>query len=123
MVTIRSGSLDEFFDSALETAKEIDEGKKITPKHTIWVESEDMVKILKPQRRILLQYLKNKTKVYYSSLIKDLKKSPSSLNKDLELLSKYNLIKISKEPNKGHGIRKVIKPLFYNEDIEFKAVI
>ncbi len=123
MVTIRSGSLDDFFDSALETAKEIDEGKKVTAKHTIWMESEDMAKMLKPQRRILLKYLKNKTKVYYSSIIEELKKSPSSLNKDLELFSKYNLIKILKEPNKGHGIRKVIKPLFYNEDIEFKTVI
>jgi len=53
-----------------------------------------------------------KTKVYYSVILDELKKSPSSLNKDLELLSKYQLIDVLKEPNTGHGIRKIIKPLY-----------
>ena len=36
---------------------------------------------------------------------------------------KYQLIDILKEPNSGHGIKKVIKPLYANESIEFKAVV
>jgi hypothetical protein len=107
----------------LQTAKEIDEKQKVTPKHTIWMETDDLLNILKPQRTILLQYLKNKTKVYYSVILDELKKSPSSLNKDLELLSKYQLIDILKESNAGHGIRKVIKPLYINEQLEFKATV
>ena len=123
MITIQSGTIDDFFKSALHTAKEIDENKKVTPKHTIWMETEDLLNILKPHRTKLLQYLKNKTKVYYSVILDELKKSPSSLNKDLELLLKYQLIDISKEPNAGHGIRKVIKPLYTNEQLEFKAMV
>jgi predicted transcriptional regulator len=123
MITIQSGTIDDFFKSALHTAKEIDENKKVTPKHTIWMETEDLLNILKPHRTKLLQYLKNKTKVYYSVILDELKKSPSSLNKDLELLLKYQLIDILKEPNAGHGIRKVIKPLYANEQLEFKAVV
>ena len=61
--------------------------------------------------------------MYYSVLLDELEKSPSSLNKDLELLSKYQLIDILKEPNSGHGIKKVIKPLYFNEQIEFKAIL
>jgi len=123
MITIQNGTIDDFFESALQTAKEIDEKQKVTPKHTIWMETDDLLNILKPQRTILLQYLKNKTKVYYSVILDELKKSPSSLNKDLELLSKYQLIDILKESNAGHGIRKVIKPLYTNEQLEFKATV
>ncbi len=123
MVNIQNGTIEDFFDSALESAKQIDNNEKVTPKHTIWMETDDLLKILKPQRTKLLKYLKDKTKVYYSVLLDELKKSPSSLNKDLELLSKYQLIDILKEPNTGHGIRKVIKPLYLNEQIEFKAIL
>ncbi len=123
MVSIKNGTIEDFFDSALQTAKEIDNNKKVTPKHIIWMETDDLLKILKPQRTKLLQYLKNKTKIYYSVLLEEMKKSPSSLNRDLELLSKYQFIEISKESNAGHGIRKVIIPLYSNEEIEFRATL
>ena len=123
MVNFQNGTIEDFFDSAMETAKQIDTNEKVTPKHTIWMETNDLLNILKPQRTQLIQYLKNKTKVYYSVILEELKKSPSSLNKDLELLSKYQLIDVQKEPNAGHGIRKVIKPLYLNEQIEFRATI
>lgn len=123
MLNIQNGTIEDFFDSAMQTAKQIDNIEKVTPKHTIWMETNDLLCILKPQRTVLLQYLRNKTKVYYSVILKELKKSPSSLNKDLELLSKYQLIDIQKEPNAGHGIKKIIKPLYTNEQIEFRATL
>ena len=123
MVNIKNGTVEDFFDSAMQTAKQIDNHEKVTPKHTIWMETNDLLNILKPQRTQLIQYLKNKTKVYYSVILEELHKSPSSLNKDLELLSKYQLIDVQKEPNAEHGIRKIIKPLYLNEQIEFRATI
>ena len=87
------------------------------------METDDLLNILKPERTKLIQYLRNKTKVYYSVILEELKKSPSSLNRDLELLHKYQLIDISKEPNSGHGIKKVIKPFYANEPLEFKATV
>jgi hypothetical protein len=123
MINIQNGTIDDFFESALLTAKQIDANQKVTQKHTIWMETNDLLNILKPQRTTLLQYLRNKTKVYYSVILKELKKSPSSLNADLELLFKYQLIDILKESNAGHGIRKVIKPLYANEQLEFKATV
>ena len=123
MITIKNGTIDDFFVSALQTASEIDNNIKITPKHTIWLDTEDLLRILKPHRTELIQYLRDKTTVYYSTLLKELKKSPSSLNKDLDLLLKYKLIEIFKEPGSGHGLKKVIKPLYVNEKIEFKASV
>ena len=87
------------------------------------METDDLLKILKPQRTRLIRYLRKKTSVYYSVILEELQKSPSSLNKDLELLSTYQLIDVCKEVNAGHGMRKVIKPLFADEEIEFRAVL
>ena len=123
MINVKSGNLDDFFESALQTAKEIDEHKTVTPKHTVWMEIEDLSKILKPSRTTLIRYLRDKKEVYYSVILDDLKKSPSSLNKDLEILLKYELVDISKEINSGHGIKKVVRPLYGNEALEFKAAV
>ena len=123
MVNIKNGTIDDFFESALETAKEIDNNKKVTPKKSIWMDTDDLLKILKPQRTKLLKYLQDKIEIDYSQLIKELKKSPSSLNRDLELLYRYKLIDIFKKSNSGHGVKKVIKPLYRNEKIEFRATI
>ncbi len=120
---LKTGNLEDFFASAKETAKEIDEGRKLTPKNTIWVESSDLMAILKPERTELVKFLRAKRKVTYSELVSAMNRTPVSLNNDLKLLSKYQLIKILREPNPGHGIHKVIESTFGNEKIEFKTVI
>ncbi|MBF0266314.1 MAG: transcriptional regulator [Gammaproteobacteria bacterium] len=122
-VEIKSGSLSDFFQSARETAKEIDEGKKITRKNTVWVDSADLVQLLKPERTNLVQYLRKEKKVIFSKLLEVLKRSPASLNKDLQILSKYDLIRISRESNPGHGIHKVIESSLGNEKIDFRVQI
>jgi predicted transcriptional regulator len=122
-VELKSGSLSDFFASAKETAKEIDEGKKLTPKNIIWVAPADLMAILKPERTKLVQYLREKKKVIYSELMTAMHRTPVSLNNDLKILSKYQLVKIFKESNPGHGVHKVIESTFGNEKIEFKAVI
>jgi predicted transcriptional regulator len=123
MVEVKSGSIEDFFKSAQETAKEIDKGEKITPKHTIWVDINDLIELIKPQRTHLLQYLRKKRKIAFSDLLNELHKTPASLNRDLLILSKYQLVNVYKEINPGHGIKKVIEPTFLNEQLEFKAIL
>ena len=79
--------------------------------------------ILKPERTKLVQYLRKKRKVIYSELMSAMNRTPVSLNNDLKILSRYQLIKILREPNPGHGMHKVIEATFGNEEIQFKAVI
>ncbi len=61
-IEIKSGSLSDFFASAKETAKEIDDGKKLTKKNTIWVDSKDLMLLLKPERTNLVNYLRKEKK-------------------------------------------------------------
>ena len=122
-VELKAGSLSDFFTSAKETAKEIDEGKQITRKNIIWVKPADLMSILKPERTRLVQYLRKKKKVIFSELMTEMNRTPVSLNNDLKILSKYHLVNIYKESNPGHGVHKVIEPTYGNEKIEFKAEI
>ncbi|MCD4762774.1 MAG: HTH domain-containing protein [Desulfobacterales bacterium] len=122
-VELKAGSISDFFASAKETAKEIDEGRKVTKKNIIWVDPFDLMAILKPERTKLVQYLRKKRRVFFSELMSEMKRTPVSLNNDLKILSKYQLVKIFKEPNPGHGVHKVIESTFGNEKIEFKAEI
>ncbi|MFH1954639.1 MAG: transcriptional regulator [Pseudomonadota bacterium] len=122
-IEIKKGEISDFFASAKETAREIDEGKKVTRKNTVWVESKDLMDLLKPERTRLVKYLRGKKRIVFTDLLNDMKRTPVSLNRDLNLLSKYQLIRIYKEPNPGHGIHKVIEPMFQNQKIEIRAEI
>ncbi len=123
MVEIKSGSIEDFFQSAEQTAKEIDSKGKVTEKHTIWVDMKDLSELVKPQRARLLRFLRERRKITFSELMKELHKTPTSLNKDINILSKYQLVHVYKESNPGHGIRKVIESIFPDEKIEFRATI
>ncbi|MFZ2631497.1 MAG: transcriptional regulator [Desulfosalsimonadaceae bacterium] len=122
-VELKAGTISNFFSSAKETAKEIDEGRKITPKNIIWADPVDLMAILKPERTELVQYLRKQKRVVFSDLMAAMNRTPVSLNHDLKILSKYQLVRIYKEPNAGHGVHKIIESTFGNEKIEFKAEI
>ena len=121
-VELKAGTLSDFFASAKETAKEIDSGEKVTRKNTIWVDPIDLMAILKPERTRLVKYLRKKKRVVFSELISEMKRTPVSLNNDLKILSRYQLVKIYKQTNPGHGVHKIIEPM-YNGKIEFRAEI
>ena len=122
-VELKTGSISDFFSSAKETAKEIDEKRKVTRKNIIWVDPIDLMAILKPERTKIVQYLRKKRRVFFSELMSDMHRTPVSLNNDLKILSKYQLVKIFKESNPGHGVHKVIESTFGDEKIQFKAEI
>ncbi len=122
-IDIKAGTLSDFFSSAKETAREIDNGKRLTRKNTIWVDPKDLMLLLKPERTSLVKYLRKEKKVVFSELMSAMKRSPVSLNNDLRILSKYDLVRITRETNPGHGVHKVIESSVGNEKIEFRVEI
>jgi predicted transcriptional regulator len=122
-IDIKAGTLSDFFSSAKETAREIDNGKRLTRKNTIWVDPKDLMLLLKPERTNLVKYLRKEKKVIFTELMSAMKRSPVSLNNDLKILSKYDLVHITRETNPGHGVHKVIESSVGNEKIEFRVEI
>ncbi len=123
MTEIRSGGLEDFFASAKATAKEIDSKAAVTPKKTIWVDTEDFARLLKPSRLELIRFLRKERKTDFQTLQKSLHKSLSSLHTDLQLLARCGLVEIDTEINPGHGRKKVIHPLFGDETFELRAAV
>jgi len=121
-IEIKAGTLSDFFASARETAKEIDSGKAITHKNTIWVDAKDLMLLLKPERTNLVKYLRKEKTAIFSHLAKALNRSPISLNNDLKILSRYDLVTITKETNPGHGVCKVITSNL-DDKIEFRVEV
>ncbi len=122
-VKIKQGTLTDFLDSARDTAREIDSGKKLTRKKTIWVEPEDMAQLLKPERTRMIRYLRLHNRVPFPDLVKEMGRTRVSVNRDLEILEKYQLVHTYTEPNPGHGTRKVIQPDFGKEKILLEASV
>ncbi len=86
------------------------------------METEDLRSFLKPSRTKIIEYLRNKSTVEFSELLLNLNKTPTTLNNDLKLLLKYQLIDISNRKNKESTTNnKIIKPLFFNEQLELKV--
>ncbi len=122
-IEIKSGKLTDFFTSAKETARQIDRGETVTPKHTVWMDAQDMMQLLKPERTALVKYLRKQKRVAFTDLLQAMNRTPVSLNNDLQILSRYDLVKVFKETNPGHGMRKIIEPGFGNETLEFRVSI
>lgn len=122
-VKIKQGTLNDFLDSARDTAREIDASKKLTRKKTIWVEPEDMAQLLKPERTRMIQYLRIHNRVPFPELVAAMGRTRVSVNRDLEILEKYRLVHSYTEPNPGHGVRKVIQPDFGREKILLEASV
>ncbi len=119
MKEIRIGGLEDFFASVTETAREIDQGKMVTHKHTIWVEPQDLAYLLQPT----LKAIREHKRVYFSVLSQELHKSSHSLKKDLDILSKYELISIYSEINDKHRRERVIESNVQSEQLELRTIV
>jgi len=118
---IRIGSIDNFFESAKQTAREIDEGKKLTRKCTTWIEPSNLNELLK--RTELIRYLRNKKKITVRQMAEDMNQSSVSLKRDLNILSKYRLIRIYSEMDETNRTQRLVEASFGNRKIEVKAEI
>ena len=122
-MNIQAGTLSDFFESARETAKELDRGERLTPKHRVWVDPEDFSRLIKPERVELIRHLRGKKHIVFNELVKDMHRSAKSLRRDVNLLAKYQLVSIERDYQNGHGGRLIISPLFGMQKLEVKAEI
>lgn len=81
------------------------------------------MQLLKPERAALVKYLRQEKRVAFAELLIAMKRPPVSLNNDLNILAKYNLVKIFKETNPDHGVCKMVEPGFGNEMLEFRVCL
>ena len=120
-IELKTGGINEFFNSAKETANESDSCKKVSKKNIVWINTTDLVQILKPERTKIVTFLRGKKEVVFSDLEVEMGRTKASLNNDLKILQKYQLVNVFKRPNPGHGIHKVVSSMIGTEKIIFNA--
>ena len=114
---IVTGTLADFFDSA----REIDTSQPLTPKQALWVEAADLVKLLQSQRLRLVHYLKGKSPIILQDLAQAMQRPPHCVSRDLGLLAKYHLIRLSASPHTPRKLHQLVEPLIGKEGVELRV--
>ncbi|NOY72018.1 MAG: HTH domain-containing protein [Gammaproteobacteria bacterium] len=122
MKTLKAGTTKDFFASARETAREIDENRAVTQKDIIWIEADTMLELLKINTTDVIKTIRNASRITYTELEKNTGRSRASLNKDIRVLEQVGIVRVQSEKNAGHGQHKVVE-IVSAAPMEFKAVI
>ncbi|MFV2058108.1 MAG: HTH domain-containing protein [Thiohalomonadales bacterium] len=122
MKTLKAGTTKDFFASARETAREIDENKEVTQKDIVWIEPDTMLELLKINTTDVIKTIRKASRITYAELEKNTGRSRASLNKDIRILEQVGIVRVQSEKNPGHGRHKVVEMVSVTP-LEFKAVI
>lgn len=110
-VSIKTGSVDEFFKSVRENAKKIDRGEAIEPGITITFEDPlEMLQFLSAERVRLLRKTKSGA-LPIAHLASQLKRDLRAVSRDVTRLEKAGLLRTSYRTNPGHGRCKIVEPV------------
>ncbi len=110
-VTVRTGSVEDFFARAAKAAKRADRGEKIEQSVTLSFEDpQRMFTVLSQARRRLMQEILHEPKTI-QQLTHSLQRERSMVTKDVGLLEKMGLIVSERQINPGHGIQKTVRAI------------
>ena len=59
----------------------------------------------------------------FTELMSAMQRTAGSINWDLSLLARYQLVRVYREKTPDQGICKVIEPLFGDQKLEFRAEV
>jgi predicted transcriptional regulator len=76
--------------------------------NVITINAKDLVRLIKPERVAILNYIRKNTQVLLTDLIKWSGRSRMSINNDIKILAQHKLIITDDVVNPSHGMRKII---------------
>ncbi len=89
----------------------------------MWVEPADLIRLLNPERTRLVRHMRGRDRILLSELAAEMNRTFHTLDRDLNILSEYQLVRILDEEDAEHGVHKVVEPMFGSQMIELKAEI
>ena len=109
LVTVRTGSAEDFFARARKVVQRADRGETIARSVTLSFEDpQRMFTVLSQARRRLMQEILHEPKTI-QQLSQSLQRERSMVTKDVGVLEKMGLILSEKHINPGHGIQKMVR--------------
>jgi len=110
-IVVRTGDVAAFFDRAKDAAQRADQGGEFDGKITLSFEDpQKMFTVLSVARRRLMQEIMQEPGTI-NELAGRLQRDRSAITKDVGLLERMGLIVSQRQPNPGHGVQKLVKPV------------
>lgn len=112
--------MDETFQKALDVARALDERRPIPHSVTIRaITLEALLTTLTPQRRALLKIARKYKERSIAELADAARRDRSAVSKDIAKLAELGLVTVELESNAGHGLKKVVRPVAKNIELQF----
>ena len=113
--------MDSFFERGRKLAKAADRGARIPASKVVALERvEDLLGLLTAKRVLLLKQLKE-TPSSISMLARKLDRDRSAVTRDVQMLERFGVVRVTEKPLPGHGKQKWITPLA--DEIKLTAVL
>jgi predicted transcriptional regulator len=113
--------VDTFFERGRKLARLADQGKAIPPSRLVAFEDiESLLHVLTTKRVLLLKQIKE-TPASISVLAKKLKRDRSAVARDIQILERFGVVRVTEKTLPGHGKQKWIAPVA--GDIQLTAVL
>jgi predicted transcriptional regulator len=108
---IRVERVDAFFERGRKLARAADKGDAIPPSRVVAFEDvESLLPVLTEKRVLLLKQVKE-TPGSIGALAKKLNRDRSAVTRDVQVLERFGVIRVTEKPLPGHGRQKWVTPL------------
>ena len=110
-VKVGVGTVEEFFERALNRARKLDRGERLTPEMRLTFEDPaDLIRAT-TLKRVEIIHTVRKHSAAVSELAILLHRDRAAVDRDVKVLESLGLVKTDWETNPGHGRRKIVRPL------------
>ncbi len=104
-------SFDDLRNRSLARARLLDKGERIKPERRITFETaEDMLACLTPHRLRVIEAARQRPQSV-TDLAASVSRNRSSVQRDITVLSKAGLLRLSKRSNPGHGRVQIVEAI------------
>ena len=108
---IRVEGVDAFFERGHKLARAADKGDIIPSSRVVAFEDvESLLHVLTEKRVLLLKQVKE-TPTSIGALARKLKRDRSAVTRDVQVLERFGVIRVTEKPLPGHGRQKWVTPL------------
>jgi predicted transcriptional regulator len=110
-IEIRVERAESFFERGRKLARMADRHQPIPSSNIVAFEDiESLLHVLTQKRVLLLKQVKQ-TPASISDLARKLKRDRSAVTRDVQILERFGVLKVTEKPLPGHGKQKWITPV------------
>jgi predicted transcriptional regulator len=109
VLTVKTGTVEEFFDNAKKVMRALDKKEPIKPSHTlVFTEPMEMLHFLSEKKMKLINAIRRQPDSI-TNIAKITKRNRAAVYRDIHEMERFGLVKTHEEINPGHGRHKIVE--------------